>query len=231
MPHRLLALWEAEDVRAGGMACGSVWEEAESRVHLEELAREVGLEAEARESARPAVPAPKTPPGAADDSAVFKAKPSEAQFAAYAAMAHPGGPPPKPPPMGWAWRADAQQPAGASAAGSSAELAAPKPPPPKPPPGSPRSDAGVGAALPGTLPPWLRSQLEATVAAGEAAARALAIADAGGVPAFLPPAPSPAPVRPAAAQRPAIRGSAGAVETGPAIPIGAGKNGAGWATG
>ena len=150
---------------------------AEDQRHTDELMREVGLEPHPPEPSRAPDPRPWTTPGAADYAAVFKAPPTEAQFAAHRARTQKAGPPPKPPPCGWAWRPDAQLPAGASAAAGSSELTAPKLPPAKPPPGSTS-----------TLPPEHRARLEAAVAAGEAAARALALAEAGWEPILPPPA-------------------------------------------
>ena len=61
---------------------------------------------------------------------------------------------------------------------------------PPPPPGI--SNSAHEPGRPASLPKWIRERLEAQVAAGEAAARALAIADAPELPTALPPAPSSA---------------------------------------
>ena len=236
VPHRLLALWEAEDARASDGQGGSVWE-TENWLHLEELVREVEVEAGSRGPAQRPTALSRAPPGAADYAGVFMGMPSEAQSAAHAAPALLACPMPRPPPCDWPGRSGAQPAAGARARGGSTELTTPQPPPPEPPVGSPSSEAGQNAALPSTLPPWFRARLAAIVAAVAAVAIALALAEAGGEPGSLPPAQSPALERsvdivlPVVPRGEGVRPSAGEGGTLEVTPKGAGKNGAAGANG
>ena len=140
---------------------------------------------------------PWAPPGAADYGAAAKARPAEAHSASCRARTRSAGPPPRPPPWGRQEPTGAQQPAAAGAEAGPPDLMAPPATPP-PPPRPTIFSSAPGPGRPASWLNWIRERLEATVAGGEAAARAPGIADAAELPAVVLPTPAAADRRSAA---------------------------------